>query len=653
MTWREASMDIVTTQSTIIDPLILRDEITAQISAHDYNKGALLLLAGPGTGKSFSLKITIKNQVAKGVSLGDFYAMTLTNAAAGKFEAEVKEEVSNNFEGVSTVHFRAKGILHKYSDRVGLPKSFRILSEISKAERDEVLNDIQQDFASSGMPNGKKVIQKLFQKYQEAAANLQSGDDEFSERFVFYRHFYKAVEWYDVIALACRILHENSDIRAKESALSPFLLIDEYQDLNPADQELMRLLCNGRTTLLAVGDDDQSIYGGSLRYADCSGILNFNKLFPAAKKLVLPVCTRCPTNILKKAHALVSKNQYRDNSKQPLLALPKVDQRALGGLIESVGLKSDKAEAAFLATALRRLTDIGIPAKEVLVLCATRDLGLELFQAVQHQDSKLALEDCLTKVKSSLEAQQVLRYLLNFLEDIEDNLALRMLFTALCELKPEEVRIIRQSAVEYKISLWSAIANGHPTPRLGKSTAERIQRFANCVTQTQGEELPNRIKKFATAYPSLEQVVAIWQAKRIAAEQTEEEEARIEAESAVTGIRFMTLHSSKGLDAQYVFIPFMESDLVLAGKDLEEQRRLLYVAITRARTAVVFTWAWSRRSAARHKAGGGNITGRQRHPFLSECGLAGDIEHESVLQELGNVAVHEKKWLAAHDMSIK
>lgn len=647
MTWREAGME-----STIIDPLKLRDEITAQISAHDYSKGALLLLAGPGTGKSFSLKITIKNQVARGVSLGDFYAMTLTNAAAGKFEAEVKEEVSNNFAGVSTVHFRAKGILHKYSDRVGLPKSFRILSEISKAERDEVLNDIQQDFASSGMPNGKKVIQKLFQKYQEAAANLQPCDDEFSERFVFYRHFYKAVEWYDVIALACRILHENSDIRAKESELSPFLLIDEYQDLNPADQELMRLLCNGRTTLLAVGDDDQSIYGGSLRYADCSGILNFNKLFPTAKKLVLPVCTRCPTNILKKAHALVSKNQYRDNSKQPLLALPKVDQRALGGLIESVGLKSDKAEAAFLATALRRLTDMGIPAKEVLVLCATRDLGLELFQAVQHQDSKLALEDCLTKAKSSLDAQQVLRYLLNFLENSEDNLALRMLFTALCELKPEEVRIIRQSAVENKVSLWSAIAHGLPTPHLRKSTAERIQRFASCVTQTQGEELSNRIKKFAAAYPSLEQVVAEWQTKRIAAEQTEDE-ARIEAESAVTGIRFMTMHSSKGLDAQYVFIPFMESDLVLAGKDMEEQRRLLYVAITRARTTVVFTWAWSRRSAARHKAGGGNTTGRQRHPFLSECGLVSDIQYGSVLQKLGDVAEHEKKWLAAHGMSIK
>ncbi len=641
-------MDLVLTQSTIIDPLKLRDEITAQILAHDYSKGALLLLAGPGTGKSFSLKSTIKNQVAKGVSLGDFYAMTLTKAAAGKFEAEVKEEVSNNFEGVSTVHFRAKGILHKYSDRVGLPKSFRILSEISKAECDEVLNDIRQDFASKGGSIGKRLIQKLFKKYQEAAANLQPCDDEFSERFAFYRHFYKAVEWYDVIALVCQILRDNPDIRAKESELSPFLLIDEYQDLNRADQEFMRLLCNGRTTLLAVGDDDQSIYGGSLRHADCSGILNFKKLYPTAKKLVLPVCTRCPTDILKKAHALVSKNQYRDNSKQPLLALPEVDQRALGGLIASVGLKSEKAEAAFLATALRRLTDIGIPAKEVLVLCATRDLGQELFQAVQHQDSKLALEDCLTKAKSSLEAQQVLRFLLNFLEDSEDNLALRMLFASLCELKPEEVRIIRQSAVENKVSLWSVIANGHPTPHLRKSATERIQRFTSCVTQTQGEELPNRIKKFVAAYPSLEQAAAVWQAKRIAAEQTGEE-ARIEDERPVSGIRFMTMHSSKGLDARYVFIPFMESDLALAGKDVEEQRRVLYVAITRARTAVVFTWAWSRRATARHKAGGGNITGRQRHSFLSECGLARDLQPESVLQELEKVTEHEKKWLVAHD----
>src|SRR5437016_816732 len=85
-----------------------------------------------------------------------------------------------------------------------------------------------------------------------------------------------------------------------------------------------------------------------------------------------------------------------------------------------------------------------------------------------------------------------------------------------------------------------------------------------------------------------------------------------------------------------------------AGKMWRNQRRLLYVAITRARTAVILTWAWSRRAAARYRAGGGNVTGRQRHSFLRECGLTQDIPGDELLRELRKLSEHEEKWLAAH-----
>jgi superfamily I DNA/RNA helicase len=633
------------------DPLTARDQVTARVLAHDYTEGPLLLLAGPGTGKSYSLKETIKKQSAKGYAVSDFYAMTLTKAAAGKFEAEVKDEISKEFDHVSTVHFRAKGILHKYADRVGLPKSFRVLTGAPSAEIEVVLSDIQQDFVVRGRNIGKKELKALFQEYQAAVANLQSPPDtDFANRFAFYRQFYRAVEWYDVIALACRILAESKDIRATESQLSPFLLVDEYQDLNPAEQELMRLLCNGRSTLLAVGDDDQSIYGGTMRYAEPSGILNFKSLFPTASKIILPVCSRCPTNILQKASELISRNLCRDSEKKPLLALPQVDERSLCGLVASVGLKSEKAEAEFVVAALRCLSDVGVPASEILVLCASKNLGTLLLQSVQKHDSGLKLQDCLGVQKRRLDAHQMLTYLLEFLENQEDNnLPLRILLAYLCCLKPKEILILRQAAVVNKQSLWSALSTARERGDLKESALNRIQRFVNCVEETNRQEPVCRLKTFAILYPLLEQAVVAWEASQNVIEQCAGEEARITQESPVTGIRFMTMHSSKGLDARYVFIPFMENDVLLGGKDVEERRRLLYVAITRARTAVILTWAWSRRAAVRYKAGGGSVTGRQRHSFLSECGLTQDIPSAELLRELRKLSEHEEKWLAAHN----
>jgi len=638
-------------ESLPTDPLTARDQVTARVLAHDYAKGPLLLLAGPGTGKSYSLKETIKNQSAKGYAFSDFYAMTLTKAAAGKFEAEVKDEISNEFDHVSTVHFRAKGILHKYADRVALPKSFRVLAGAPSLEIEVVLSDIQQDFAVKVRNIGKKERKALFQKYQAAVANLQSPPDtDFANQFAFYRQFYRAVEWYDVIALARRILAENEDVRVTESQLSPFLLVDEYQDLNPAEQELMRLLCNDRSTLLAVGDDDQSIYGGTMRYAEPSGILNFKNLFPTASKIILPVCTRCPTNILKKANELVSRNLCRDSGKKPLRALPRVDERSSCGLVASVGLKSEKAEAEFVAAALRCLSDIGVPASEVLVLCASKNLGSLLLQSVQKHDPELKLHDCLGVQKRSLDAQQVLTYLVEFLENQEDNnLPLRILLACLCCLKPKEILVLRQAAVVNKQSLWGVLSSGRARGGLKKSALDRIQRFVNCVEETNTQELVCRLKTFAVLYPSLEQAVVAWETSRPAMLESNEEESRIEQESPITGIRFMTMHSSKGLDARYVFIPFMENSVLLGGKDVEERRRLLYVAITRARTAVIFTWAWSRRGAARYRAGGGNVAGRQRHSFLTECGLTQDIPSAELLQGLRKLSEHEEKWLAAHE----
>jgi superfamily I DNA/RNA helicase len=619
--------------------------VIRQVLAHDYSQGPLLLLAGPGTGKSFSLKETIKHQIGAGRSLSEFYAMTLTKAAAGKFEDEVKKEIAKDFRAASTVHFRAKGIVHKYAERVGLPKSFEILSP---AELGEVLVDIHQDFKSHGMPVGKKAMKGMLAKYQEAAAELKTNEDGFGRSFVFYRHFYKALEWYDVVSLACRILVESEDARTMEANSFPFLLVDEYQDLNRAEQQFIRLLCGGCPTLLAVGDDDQSIYGGTMRYADVSGVLNFCQLYPTAKKTVLPVCSRCPSRILKAAHALIAKNLSRDASKHQLLPMPTEDERSQGGLVASISLKSEKEEAACLAAGLQTLRSAGVPAKEIVVLCASRGLGEELLVRIQDKEHSLPLDNLLRKQDTVVEAGQIVSYLRRFLADYDDNLALRMLLSYLCSLAIATICALRKCAIENRSSLWNALTQGGERARSKGSDIEKHRLFTKTVTESEGQDLLTRLKNFAEVYPFLRAAVALFEAEQVPAQPVLEEEARTETEKPVTGIRFMTMHGSKGLEARYVLIPFMEDEVTLPGKDIEERRRVLYVAITRARTAALLTWAWSRRSQARHKAGGGIAAGRHRHSFLAECGLHRDQREQAVLDELGKLAQHEQDWWRTH-----
>jgi DNA helicase-2/ATP-dependent DNA helicase PcrA len=637
---KRSAMESQPTHLTTMDAVRIRDEVTNRVLAHDYSTGPLLLLAGPGTGKSFNLKQTIQRQIANGRSLQDFYAMTLTNAAAGKFEQEVKTEIADTFDAVSTVHFRAKGLLHKYADLVGLPKSFRILSGI---EAGEILADIQQDFKSQGCHVGKKEMKRLLKTHQKAAGDLTRNESDFSELFVFYRHFYEALDWFDVMLLACQILAENDDVRTNESDLNPFILVDEYQDLNRADQRFIHLLCNDRTTLLAVGDDDQSIYGG--RFADATGIINFQKLYPKAVKISLPVCSRCPTQILRHAHELITKNSCRDQSKEKLMAMPKVDERTQKGLIASVSLKSGKVEAAFLARALRCLTDLRIPAEEILVLCGNQDMGVDLLTAIAKEDDKLPLQNCFAE-RTKFGAEQVLNHLQKFLDNYDDNLALRMLLTSLIGLNAANIRSLRVVAARNKVSLWSVATGGNASSVLKKSALNKIQTFIACATQSQGAIAGERLRKFAEVYPQLAAAASVWEAAQTITPESSRDESRAMVEQAA-GIRFMTLHKSKGLDARYVFIPFLEKDL-FGDKDVEEKRRLFYVGITRARTAAILTWAKSRHTPSRYKVGCGDIFNRSRHDFLTQCGLSDDCDPKGVLCALGELAQYEQSWLKNH-----
>ncbi len=614
------------------DPVILRREFIEKVLCHDYSKGPLLILAGPGTGKTFSLLETMKKQMVGGRQLADFFVTTLTNAAVGDFERKAKSELSADFENISTLHFRAKGIVHRYAGRIGLNQSFLVLV---KLEKKYVLQEIKQNISVHKKITARKIGAFLKRYEEELANNKAITKCDFVLIYEELKRFYNVIDWYDVSYLACKILNENADALKEESSKQSFILVDEYQDLNKADQDIIRFISED-SQLLVVGDDDQSIYGD--RFADPSGIVNFASLYPGTVKIALPVCSRCPTPIIRASNSLINHNDVKKREVKPeLVALPSTDKEADGGYIVSVGLKSAKEEGEFLCAAIQSIIqDKPARASNIMVLCAYRPLGLELMQSITKNSPEIPIEDNLTKEEKDVYCI-IVNYLKRFLANHNDNLALRMILVLFLEVPPRAYSVIFNIA-KSSGSLWEALPKVINRKEI-KQIKVHIDRFITTVSANEDKSAEEKLRIFSGEYPKLKEAVEqLIKSSAICEEVELEDEQRLIKSIPAGGVRFMTMHSSKGLDAKHIFIPFMEEEIRIPAIDIEEQRRLLYVAITRARVSVVFSWAFSRRSASRHKAGGGNFMYRSRSNFINECGISKDTAPKHVLNRLLQLA---------------
>jgi DNA helicase-2/ATP-dependent DNA helicase PcrA len=582
----------------------IRNESSERILNHDYRNGPLLLLAGPGTGKTFSLLETIKFQSHKEFTIGDFYEVTLTNTAAEDFIRDAKKEISDDYNSSSTLHYRAKGILHRYASKVGLNPGFTIIDNYCK--------DIFRFDLSSITGIKRTDLKKLVDCYQESEAKLHDGDEPFISLYNGLQYYYSALDWFRVVSLACRILGSEDQVRDEESNKSGFILIDEYQDLNPADQLFIQLLLNGRNQLLAVGDDDQSIYSG--RYADPAGIVTFTSRYKNASVMHLPVTSRLPTNVISASHQLISHNQKRF-AKNQLIPIEEMDHRANSGFVISVNTKSGKAERVFICQALDTLFNQKVPPENILILCNYKALGIELFSFINSSECKYPIINELEKEFDLNPERYLIEQINKFIITPQDNLSMRILLDVLLDDYKEELSKIVIYSFTKQMPIWEALQ----TEELLQDIIP-VQSIINniihaYVNSTAYESNYDKLRKFIQEVQSLQYLLAIIEKQ----DKTKENIEKIHEKA----IRIMTIHSSKGLDADFVFIPFMEESIGLPGHDIEEQRRLLYVALTRAKVGVIMTWAWSRQSDKRFKStgDGGSVTNRKPSPFITECGI--------------------------------
>jgi len=607
----------------------------------------LHVLAGPGTGKTFAMMRRIARLIEEGVDPRKILAVTFTRTAARDLTEQLLDLGVPGSKRVraSTLHSLCFSILAQQA-------AFKITSRTARPvlsyEQRVLVSDLADQFG------GRRAVDKLLKAYDAAWARLQTDvpggpaeqiDAAFHAAMIDWLRYHRSMLIGELVPLTLGFLQQNPAV----SVLPPFkhVLVDEYQDLNKADQTLIDLLAS-RGTLTVIGDDSQSIY--SFRHANPEGIRSFPDEHPGTARYAIEKCRRCPPNIVEISNLLIA-NDTRRGKRDPL----KADNTRPPATVYIVQHQTLDDEVAACADFVAHYLDKhpGLVPGQVLVLATRRFIGNRIRNALI--DRKLnALsyfaEDAL-QAPSAAEGF----CLLTLLVDPTDRTALRAWigmgdrssFTA-------GYGRLRQVAQERQMEVSEAIdtvAKGHLKVAHTQGVVQRWQELQERLVDLSGLQ-------------GLDLARALWSpddedcgdirlmAENIAIELPEAGQLLETLRQEITQphlpdskgdiIRVMSLHKSKGLTSTLVLVagcvagalPTIDAREAQAVQDLqlEEQRRLFYVAITRAADTLVISSCISlltsdalRNGIAvvrQHRKGGESWARVAASPFIAELGAA-------------------------------
>jgi DNA helicase-2/ATP-dependent DNA helicase PcrA len=569
----------------------------------------LRVVAGPGTGKTYALMRRVARLLEEGVEPQRILAVSFTRTAATDLVHKLAALGSPGAEDVAakTLHSLSFGLLSRSSvfEAIG-----RVPRPLMAHELDTMECDLGPTFG------GKRKVQKLVEAFESAWARLQHHepgwptteiDKKFDLELKSWLRFHNAILVGEVIPLALDFITQNPghpDIPVYEH-----VLVDEYQDLNRADQALIDAIA-GEAAVTVVGDEDQSIY--SFRNANPEGIHKYPENHEGTHDELLTECRRCPQRVVALANELINQNRRLD----PKTLAPFAQNGA--GTIYVVQHRSVEEEirlnAEYIDWYLQQRPDL--PAGEVLVLSSRRLIG----NGIRDTLNTIAREKRRTWDAKSFYLEDALNSdaaadgftLLTLLVDPDDAPALRYWLgehAQDCRVKPyARVREHCETSVETLREALEKMADG--TLKI-PYTASLVERF-NQLTKRLAELAPLSVPEMIDAlFPggSLDTEAARQAALKVApsAEGAEDFLAELRGEitqpelpgSAGTSVRIMSLHKSKGLTAKLVVIAGCVSGILPdidtndppaeQTRQLEEQRRLFYVGITRTTDTLVLT----------------------------------------------------------------
>jgi DNA helicase II / ATP-dependent DNA helicase PcrA len=616
--------------------------------------GPLLLLAGAGSGKTRVITHRIAHLIeAHRVPGPCVLAVTFTNKAADEMRQRVNSLLADATTGrtpnVWTFHSFCVRLLRRDGDnladiRQGFTRRFTIyddddqLSLIKSIYKQLGLDDKFMPFrgALSRISHGKSHHESPQDWYKSAVdpkmTRLATIYDKYEERL----RQSNALDFDDLLLESVRLLRHDDALRDLYNRRYEFLMIDEYQDTNRSQYEIMRMLSEKRRNVCVVGDEDQSIYGW--RGADIRNILDFEHDYPNATVIRLEQNYRSTKNILESASAVVANNKER---KGKWLWTDQVDGAKIG-MYEAL---DGENEALFVADTIERLLAKN-PLDRVAVLYRTNFQSRQIEEALRRYGRKYLVVGGFSFYQRA-EVKDVLSYL-KVVNSPQDSIALlRIINTPARGVGKGTVEQIEQYALQNGLSVWHAMlqmleARAFPTRAESALKAfvrliEDLREKAPTLNVNESlESVINRsgYREMLTSDVSTEgesrlgNLEELLNAAAEAAERGETVSEFLDHAALVADadsvndeavVSLLTIHNAKGLEFPTVFLAGMEEGLFPHSRSLsmesamEEERRLCYVGMTRARKRLYMTWARYRR-----RFGGGQPEACLRSRFISE-----------------------------------
>ncbi len=561
------------------------------------------VLAGPGTGKSFALKRRVARLLEEGSLPEEVLTITFTRMAAKDLISDLMSLGVAGCEEVraGTLHSLCFSILNREQVFQLTGRSPR---PMLKHEVKCLVRDLSEEVFGTILQRETRL-----RRFEAAWAQLQHEepgwppttiDQQFQDATISWLAFHRAMLVGEMITETLKYLSDNPT--APERSIFRHVLVDEYQDLNRAEQSLIDLLA-GNATLTVIGDDDQSIYG--FKYANPEGIIDFPSSHTGTHELTLLECRRCPASIVRVANALISHNTMRVNKN--LVERPKNGEGEIH--ILQWRTLAEEAEGIARIVAARIHTGVVQP-EQVLVLVPRRLIAYPIRDALvaSRLSVQLGFED---ETLSSTAAQERFS-MLNLLADPNDRVALRVLMGSGSPVaRAGAWGRLRAHCEANGQSPWQALealANGTVSIPHMSSMIDRFRTIQAEVAALNGLALNEFIESWiplplpavvelraltSEVLPSVADISELYREVKTRISQPEIPDA--------TGkVRIMSLHKSKGLTAQMVVVAGCAEGLVPSGirdddpervRKLEEFRRLFYVAITRSKNTLILSGA--------------------------------------------------------------
>lgn len=586
--------------------------------------GPVSVLAGAGSGKTRVLTTRIYHLIREGVPGNEILAVTFTNKAAREMRERVRTLLGENdpmapntpdlsgLPFVATFHGLGRELLESYGSSMGLPRYFsifdrddseKVVSEALKA-LDVSIKELSPR-AVLGRISKAKGEGMTASGFQEKFGRGSFGARITSEvwgRYEAKLKKEKALDFDDLIALPVRMLEKHEDVRHAVQARWKYVHIDEYQDTNELQGRLAKLLVEKHNNLFVVGDGDQAIYGW--RGAKMEYILNFEKEYAGAKTIILEHNYRSTKNLVDAANGVIKENKKRKERIS-------VTDNPSGEPIRVYAGFSAEDEARFIATRIKHFMEGGELPENIAILFRTNFQSRALEEGLLRANVPYKLLG--TKFFERKEVKDTLAWVRLALEPSRETDKIRAAqfpprgvgkttLGKLAEGKRDELRAGELAKVEAfeKIieTLHEASETLAPSEFL-KLVAEKSGMYKAMVEEGSEEDRERfeNIQELATlaarhdGMPGKEGIAAFLADAALAGDQDEMDR------DGKKGVNLMTVHAAKGLEFDTVFVAGMEEGLFPhqgmgdRERDDEEERRLFYVAMTRARTRLILTLA--------------------------------------------------------------